>query len=397
MTDVVFIAGRDPFIEVSGGHSAYVRSHARAALLAGFTPHLFCVAPHSETRETELGVLHRVASPYRPFRQMLAALHARPLTAAIARFASGRPLLVHSFGVWGVAAAALPNAVRIQSSYTTYRDEALSHVRGARSPLVRLRFAALAWWVGAAVERWERRAYRAADTVLVNYASVARLVERRHGVTARVVPYAAESAFRDVPPARAAAGNRIVCVARHEPRKGNDVLLHALARVKTPFRARLVGGGPLLAAHRALAARLGLGDIIQGIVPDVTPLLAEADVFVLPSREEQSGSLALLEALQSGLAIIASGVDGILEDLGPDDALLVPPGDADALAAAIEQVLTDEPLRRRLRTRARQLFEERFSAPPFAAALREIYLDSIPVSGKNLPPRVVRASVPEIP
>ncbi|MBV9495065.1 MAG: glycosyltransferase family 4 protein [Acidobacteria bacterium] len=383
MTDVVFIAGRDPFDEVSGGHSSYVRSYARAAMLAGFTPHLFCVAPTSSTRETEIGVLHRVASPYRPFRQMLAALHARPLRAAIARFASGRraPLLVHSFGVWGIAAVGLENAILVQSSYTTYRDEALSHVRGAESYSLpqRLRFTALSWWVRAVVESWERRAYRAARVVLVNYESVARLVERRHGVACRVMPYAAESAFFERPPAARGDGTRIVSIARHEPRKGNDVFLRALASLDVPFTARLIGGGPLIEEHRALASQLGLSDRvrIEGIVPDVRPLLDEADIFVLPSREEQSGSLAILEALQSGLAIIASAVDGLREDLTDEDALLVPPGDAFALALAMREALQNEALRTRLQRAARALFERRFAAAPFAAALGSIYQEML--------------------
>lgn len=393
-TDIAFIAGRDPFEEVSGGHSSYVRSYARAAIAAGFMPHLFCVGRSNERRETEIGVLHRVASPYRPFRQMAAAMHARPLSAALTAFAAGsrRPLLIHSFGVWGIAAVrAAPMLlaggvmpILVQSSYTTYRDETWSQVRGARwyGLVARLRFAASSWWVGGVVERWERRAYRAARTVLVNYESVARLVRERHGaqVTCRVMPYAAEAAFRDrVPAPRNEAGlPRILCIARHEPRKGNDVLLRGLAEVKAAgvsFEARLVGGGPLLAEHRALAAKLGLGGsvVIEGIVPDVQPLLEAADLFVLPSREEQSGSLAILEALQHGLAIVASAVDGILEDLSPDDALLVPPGAENALAVAIVSVLSSASLRVRLQARSRELFERRFAAAPFAASLGAIY------------------------
>src|SRR5260370_16919245 len=75
-------------------------------MAAGFTPHFFCVGRKSERRETEIGILYRVASPYRPFRQMVAAMHARPLATALTTFAAGRrqPLLIHSFGVWGIAA-----------------------------------------------------------------------------------------------------------------------------------------------------------------------------------------------------------------------------------------------------------------------------------------------------
>jgi glycosyltransferase involved in cell wall biosynthesis len=393
-TDVVLIAGRDPLEEVSGGHSSYVRSHARAALLAGFTPHLFCVAPDSSTTETELGILHRVRSPYRPFRQMVAGAHARPLTAALVRFARDRkgPLLIHSFGVWGIAAMRAAPRLRavgveprlIQSSYTTYRDEALSHVRGgAGYPWYQqLRFKALSWWVAAIAERWEHRAYLGARTILVNYESVANLIHRRHGAEARcrTIPYAAESAFFDEPPrVRDNAVPIIVAIARHEPRKGIDVLLRALAQIKAdgvPFHAQLIGGGPLLAEHRRLAASLGLHDrvTIEGIVPDVRPALRSADLFVLPSREEQSGSLALLEALQAGSAIVATSVDGLLEDLTPEsDALTPTPGDPSALAVALTRVLTDTALRRRLQSRARATFEQRFAAAPFADALGTLY------------------------
>jgi glycosyltransferase involved in cell wall biosynthesis len=390
-TDIVMIAGRDPRDEVSGGHSSYVRSYARAAMMAGFVPHIFCVGRDVSTSETELGIIHRVASPFRPFRQMLAGAHARPLAAAVVRFAAGRrgPLLIHSFGVWGVAAVRAARRldiepVLVQSSYTTYRDEALSHVRGAGtySLRARLRFAALSWWVALAVESWERRAYLGARVILINYESVGRLIRKRHGPDAhcRLMPYAAESAFFDRPPKpKGSDVPLIVAISRHEPRKGVDILLHALARLKAngvPFRARLAGGGPLLAEHRALASRLSLDDCvtIEGIVPDIRSLLDAADVFVLPSREEQSGSLALLEALQAGTAVVASAVDGLLEDLTDgDDALLTKPDDIADLAGALARVLTDNPLRRRLQVRARATFEKRFSAGPFSKALGSIY------------------------
>ncbi|HWW60143.1 MAG TPA: glycosyltransferase family 4 protein, partial [Thermoanaerobaculia bacterium] len=368
--DLVMIAGRSPLDEISGGHSSYVRSHARAATMAGFTPHIVCVGRDDATIETAFGIIHQAASPYRPFRQMLAGLHAPYLAAAIARL---QPRIIHSFGVWGIAATGF-DALRIQSSYTTYRDEALSHVRGtaAYGLRARLRFLALYAWVAAVAERWERRAYREADVVLVNYESVARLIRGRHGVASRIIAYAAESAFSDDGARTKMHGiPSIVTIARHEPRKGNDVLLRALATIDLPFRAKLIGGGPLLDEHRALAPA---NVDVAGIVDDARPFLAAADIFVLSSREEQSGSLALLEALQHGAAIIAPAVDGILEDLTDgDNALLTPPGDVDALAAAITRVLTEGELRRRLQRRARETFEQRFSAAKFSAALGDVY------------------------
>jgi len=99
-------------------------------------------------------------------------------------------------------------------------------------------------------------------------------------------------------------------------------------------------------------------------------------VFALPSLEEGSGSLSLLEALQAGVGVVASGVDGIPEDVTDgDSALLVSPGDAEGLAVALERVLTDPELRRRLARRARETFEARFSAGALADALKAVYAE----------------------
>jgi glycosyltransferase involved in cell wall biosynthesis len=106
---------------------------------------------------------------------------------------------------------------------------------------------------------------------------------------------------------------------------------------------------------------------VPGRVRDIRPHLAECDVFVLPSIAEDSGSMSVLEALQFSKPIIASAVDGIPEDLTDEqDALLVPPGDASSLADALARMLADQPLRRRLSSCARALYERRFA--PHAAA-----------------------------
>jgi glycosyltransferase involved in cell wall biosynthesis len=173
----------------------------------------------------------------------------------------------------------------------------------------------------------------------------------------------------------------IVSVSRHDPRKGIDVLLRALARLKANgvgFRACLVGEGRLLGIHRALATSLGLADCvaIPGRVEDVLPYLQLADVFVLPSREEGSGSVALLEALQTGVAIVSSRCDGIPEDVvDGQDALLVTPGDDLQLADALTRLLADPRLRGTLADGARRLYQDRFASDVFVAALRDTYAE----------------------
>ena len=170
-------------------------------------------------------------------------------------------------------------------------------------------------------------------------------------------------------------------VSRHDARKGVDALIRALARLRAvgvKFRACLIGGGELLEPHRRLARSPGLGaeTTITGFVRDSYSYLRHADIFALPSLQEGSGSVSLLEALQAGAAVVASNIDGIPEDVTDgDSALLVPPGDAAALSDAMQRALTDADLRNHLRRRAREAFVEKFSAEAFTAALREVYAE----------------------
>ena len=173
----------------------------------------------------------------------------------------------------------------------------------------------------------------------------------------------------------------IVSVSRHDGRKGLDVLLHALAalhRAGIRFRACLVGDGPLLPAHRRLTSELGLDGLVSvpGQVPDVVPYLRHCDIFVLPSLEEGSGSEAVLEAMQAGLPIVASAVDGIPEDLTDGlDSLLVQPGHVESLQRSLGRLLSSVEQRGRLGAGARRRYEESFSPPIVTRAVRTFYRD----------------------
>jgi glycosyltransferase involved in cell wall biosynthesis len=406
MSRLALIAGTDPLEEVSG-HRTYVLAHALAAEAAGFAPHVFAIAPAPRSVRAEFGTVHRIASPIRMRRTIVAAAHLPILASAVSRFLAGDPgpHMIHSFGAWastGVAASRTlarrgVEAVPIASAYTTLDHESEAKVSGLAPPhglRQRLAYRISNQWVRAIAAPSEQRGYVGSARVLVNYESVRHLLRDVCGpaVDIRRVPYAAPAAFRPdadrpTPLPAPVAGLRpadaplIVSVSRHDPRKGVDVLLLALARLASdgvPARACLVGPGPLLAAHRRLADELRLGDrvVITGRVDDVVPYLHAADIFVLPSLEEGSGSVSLLEALQSGTAIVASRCDGIPEDLTDErDALLVPPGDVAGLQAALTRLLRDPTLRGRLATHARSVYETRFSADALVSALAETYAD----------------------
>lgn len=399
---VILVSGKDPLAEENGrGHTSYVRAHARAAIRAGFEPHIFAVGPGPERESSDIGFIYRCATWLRPYRQVLIPVHSSPLAGGIAAlvptFAAREPLVIHGFGVWSYAGVQAARRLDrggarvhpIASSYTTYEDEARSMLDGfvpGTSVVTKLRYAGQYAWVKLAITNFERAGYVGSRFVMVNYAAVGRLIRAAHGdaVTLRMSRYGPESAFLRCAPApdrgpRDPARPAIVSVTTHSPRKGVDVLIEALARLNAggiDFRATIVGGGPLLEPHRALVRARGLERTVTvtGYVDDVLPYLLDADAFVLPSRREQSGSLAVLEAMQAGIPVIASACDGLPEDL--DDgvsSLLVPPGDSAALAAALQRLIGDPALRRNLAQNAAAAFEARFSAAAFSDDLGAAY------------------------
>jgi glycosyltransferase involved in cell wall biosynthesis len=390
---VAFVCGKDPVAEISGGHSPYVRAHARAAIAAGYEPHLFCVGASEAVVETGFGIVHRARS-VPPYRQIGLPWHAGILARAVRRALPDCPI-IHGFGLWGWAGvlaarasdSGAPEARTIVNAYTSHPEESQSLVRSLRrdpgTQRARLSYRSQELWSRFVLARWERRMLRDAELIVVNYECVRRLLEARYGplTNCRLLPYCSESALTDPPVAARPPGDplRILCIARHESRKGISVLLEALARMRrsgTEFRARLVGGGPLLEAHRALARRLGLVDVVDvtGALPDVDAELRSADIFVMPSLEEQSGSLALLEAMRAGVPSAVSGVDGLLEDVEPDrSALVVPPGDPVALAGALTRLVNDRGLRQRISRGAFEVHRRRFAAEHLVTALRELY------------------------
>ena len=186
--------------------------------------------------------------------------------------------------------------------------------------------------------------YRAIDLFVPTTADQAAYL-RNNGVPAdRIerIPH-----FRSMEPVAAAKTPRQVdCVVktlgRFVHKKGFDVLLHAAARAAgqgASFRLEIGGDGPEGDSLKALAARLGIEDrvVFCGWVDDVAAFLADADLFVLPSRIEPFG-IVVLEAMANGVPIVATRVSGPLETLDEQTALLVPSDDPAVMAEAMMAV-----------------------------------------------------------
>ena len=162
----------------------------------------------------------------------------------------------------------------------------------------------------------------------------------------------------------------LLAVGRLRAEKGFDLLLDAVDRLhdRDDVQLVLVGDGPEGSALRARASRSRIPVHMPGHVAEVQPWLALASVLIMPSRRESFGQVTL-EAMASGLPIVASRVGGLQVAIEEGTSgVLVPPGDPAALAAAI-RLLLDEPARRlALGAAARQRYLDRYPITHMASA-----------------------------
>jgi phosphatidylinositol alpha-mannosyltransferase len=172
--------------------------------------------------------------------------------------------------------------------------------------------------------------------------------------------------------------NRVVFIGRHEARKGMQVLLRAWPEIhrRTGARLRLVGADPL--AVRLIMSREKVPDEgidILGVLSDdaLTDELLAAKTLVASSLGGESFGMVLTRALACAVPVVASDIPGYRAVVDPDIGVLVPPGDHAALAAAVIDVLADEPLRQRRGLAGRELVQHRYAWERIAGRLLEIY------------------------
>lgn len=145
----------------------------------------------------------------------------------------------------------------------------------------------------------------------------------------------------------------LLSIGRLTYQKGHEFLVQAMAKVVSHFpngKIGICGDGPLRSQLEKQIKEAGLSNHVNllGAWEDVSPLLASAEIFILPSRWEGL-SRALMEAMAAGLPVIATEVDGI-KDLITNgvNGLLVPSEDAEALRNSILQLIDNTEMRKRI-------------------------------------------------
>ncbi|HTG11717.1 MAG TPA: glycosyltransferase family 4 protein [Candidatus Eisenbacteria bacterium] len=241
----------------------------------------------------------------------------------------------------------------------------------------------------SAQARWERRNVERADLVVVTSRYSAEVAQREYGVPLERLAVVPEPIDLEVwddqfwrAPRRPRNAPVVLSVARMYPRKRLSDLLHAAAilRARVPgIQVRIVGRGPEWEALVRLHAALGLGDSVV-LLGDLTrERLAEeyvnASVFCLPSVQEGFG-IVFLEAMAAELPVVACRIAAVPEVvLDATTGLLVGPRDPGALAEALERLILEPALARRLGQEGRRRalgFSPRAVAERFLSAVHSI-------------------------
>jgi phosphatidylinositol alpha-mannosyltransferase len=203
------------------------------------------------------------------------------------------------------------------------------------------------------------------------------------GPEIRIVPNGCDvDAFAHAEPAGDLPnGRRVLWVGRLDPQKGFAVALRAfelLVRDRPGLSFVVVGDGGDRGEIGHLSAGVRDRVVMFGAVPheDLPTRVAGADVFVSPALGQESFGLVLVEAMAAGVPVVASDIAGYREVVRHGvDGVLVPPGDAEALADAAGRVLDDPTLSARLRVAGRARAEE-FSWRTVVPQLEAAYVDA---------------------
>ena len=188
----------------------------------------------------------------------------------------------------------------------------------------------------------------------------------------------------------------VVCTTgRLHEQKGHTYLFQAAEHLKERYphlRLLIIGDGPQRGALEAECRRRGLAGMVTflGMRKDVPELLAASDIFAFPSLYEGMPN-AVLEAMAMSLPVVASTADGTVEIIEHEaHGVLVPPGDAQALKAALERLLSEPALRRQFAEAGRLRVVEEFTFQKTMQQTEALYCDYL---RRKAPGRLSRHSI----
>lgn len=390
----------------SGGQGVYVRYLSRALAEAGHHVEVFSGQPYPELSpevplvEVPSLDLYRPEDPFRvphpkefrdlvdvvEFLMMASAAFPEPLTFSVraARLLAKRREdfdIVHdnqslAYGLLSIERMGLPVIATLHHPITVDRKLSFDQANSLTKRITLHR-----WYT---FTKMQRRVVRELPRLIAPSASAARDTISAFGVERSRVAVVHNGVdaelFRPLPSVRRIPG-RIVAVSSSDlPQKGLSHLIEALAKVRTEKDAHLivVGKGGLSKSARGAVDRLGLNGAVT-FEPRVdalrlVELYGQAEIAVVPSLYE-GFSLPAVEAMSCEVPLVATTGGALPEVVGEDGGagLLVPPGDASAMASDIVRLLDDPSLRAAMGQTGRRRVLERFTWQAAAAATVQEY------------------------
>jgi glycosyltransferase involved in cell wall biosynthesis len=302
---------------------------------------------------------------------------------------------------WALAAnsARLASVIRRENvSLTHVRSRApafsaLMAARTTRTPLVATYHGIYS--AGSPAKRWYNRVMTRGDAVIANSEFTRRHILEQHHVRPGkvvVIPEGVDTNIFDpafTRPDRVAAVREawgvgpadlvVLLAARLAKWKGHRVAIEALARSAHRDIARLVftgegEGGAYARQLKAEAARAGLSLTLAGVCGDMPAAFLAADVVIAPSTEAESFGRSVAEAAAMARVVIASDLGGTAETLTEGGGFLVPAGDAQALAAALDKAFAlSRPERAEMGVVAWKRIRERYTLEGMCQATFDLY------------------------
>ena len=306
-------------------------------------------------------LLPNLVQPMRPWRDVHALAECYRLIRKV------RPDIVHAHtskaGVIGRLAARLAGVPTVFTAHTWCFAEATS-------------------WMWKAVGTPLERLAATCSSRIITVSEANRGLALRHQVAQPEKLVTVHNGIEDTS-FRAKPGEctvpRIVMVARFSEQKAQSLLIEAVAGIRQPFRLVLVGDGPTRAAVEAQVERCGLTERVEfaGNRRDIPEILADSHIFALFTRWE-GFPISILEAMRSGLPVVASDVNGVNEAVSHwDTGFTVAPGDVAGFRERLELLLGDPSLRERMGDASRKRFEKEFTVERMLWRTAEVYREAM--------------------